>query len=103
MDLSPLIVQGSAFSRLRKQLREAGERLFFVEMDLRAYHLLIMLKETGTIMLFDDDRNTFFNSVSDNTLDDLDDDYVPWPRNFNIQALTNYKVQLPAELRLFPG
>ena len=57
----------------------------------------MMLKETGTTMLFDDDRNTFYNPVSNTTLDDLDDDYVPWPRNFNKRALTNDEVQLPAK------
>ena len=62
-----------------------------------------MLKETGTIMFFDDDRNTFYNFVADTTLEDFDDDYVPWPRNFNKQTLMNDEVQLPAELRLFPG
>ena len=60
-----------------------------------------MLKETGTIMHFDDDTNTFYNSVSDTTLEDLTDDYVS--RNLYKRALTNDKVQLPVELRLFPG
>ena len=36
-DSSPLIVQCSAFPRLRKQLREAGERLFYVEMDQQVF------------------------------------------------------------------
>ena len=59
-----------------------------------------MLKENGTI-IFDDDRNTFYNSVSDTKLKDLEDDYVPWPRNFNKRALKNDKVQLTAKLKLF--
>lgn len=60
-----------------------------------------MLKENSTIMIVDDDRNTLYNPVSETTLDDLDDDYVPWPRNFNKRALTNDEVQLPAELKLY--
>ena len=58
-------------------------------MEPRAYNLLMMLEETGTIMLFDDDINTFSNPVSDTTFDDLDDDYVPWLRNFNKRAFAN--------------
>ena len=54
-------------------------------------------------MLFENSKNTFYNFFFDTTLEDLNDDYMPWPRNFNKRALTNDDVQLPAELRLFPG
>ena len=76
--------------------------MFYVETEPRVYRWLVMLKENGTIMIFDDDRNTFYNPVSDTTLEDLDDDYVLWPRIFNKRALTNDEVQLPAELKLIP-
>ena len=54
-------------------------------------------------MFLYDDKTTFYNCVSDTTLLDFDNDFVPWPGNFNKQALKNYEVQLLAKLKLCIG
>ena len=61
-----------------------------------------MLKESGTIMVFDDDKDTFYNPMTDITLADLED-YVPWSCNLDKRALTDNEVQLPGSIKELPG
>ena len=88
---SPQAIQGSAFPRLRKQLKESGERVFYVEIAPRTFRWYVMLKESGTIMVFDDDKDTFYNPMTDRTLADLED-YTPWSRDSDKHALTDDEV-----------
>ena len=57
--LSPSAIQGQAVLRLRKQLNESGERFFFVEIALRSFRYFVMLKESNTLMEFDDHTDIF--------------------------------------------
>ena len=99
---SPLAIQGSAFPRLRKQLKESGERVFYVEIAPRTFRWYVMLKESGTIMVFDDDKDTFYNKMTDRTISDLED-YTPWSRDLDKRALTDDEVQLPESIKDLPG
>ena len=53
-------------------------------------------------MVFDDDKDTFYNPMTDTTLADLED-YAPWSRDLDKRALTNDKVQLPVSVKDLPG
>ena len=79
-DSSHLTGQDSAFPRLRKQLRKAGEGVFYVETKPLIYWWLVMLKQNRAIMICDDDKNTFYNSVSETTLKDLDNECAVAPQ-----------------------
>ena len=61
-----------------------------------------MLKESGTIIIFDDDRDTFYNPMTDTTLADLVD-YAPWSRDLDKRARTDDEVQLPGSIKDLPG
>ena len=98
----PLAIQGLAFPRLRKQLKESGERVFYVEIAPRTFRWYVMLKESGTIMVFDDDKDTFYNPMTDTTLSDLED-YAPWLRDLDKRALTDDEVQLPGSIKDLPS
>ena len=99
---SPLAIHGSAFPRLRKQLKESGERVFYVKIAPRTFRWYVMLKESGTIMVFDDDKDTFYNPMTDTTLVDLEN-YAPWSRNLDKRALMDDEVQLPGSVKDLPG
>lgn len=101
-DSPPLTIYGLAFPRLRTQLKDAGDRVFYVKDSPRVFRWLVMLKEIGTIMMFNVDKNKFYNLVSETTLEDIDD-YVLWPSNLNMRAMTNDTVQLPTESKQFPS
>ena len=85
---SPLAIHGSAFPRLRKKLKESGERVFYVEFGPRTFRWYVMLKESGTIMVLYDDKDTFYNPMTVTTLADLED-YAPWSRDLDKRALTD--------------
>ena len=48
-------------------------------------------------MVFDDDKDTFYNPMTDTMLLDLED-YVPWSRDLDKRALTDNEVQLPGSI-----
>ena len=97
----PATVQGSAFSRLRRELLHSGERVFYVETPTGP-QWMVLLRETGTIMVFDAELGTFYNAPSETLYEDLRD-YTPWPRKKSFRALTREEVELPASLEEFPG
>ena len=69
---------------------------------MRTFRWYIMLKESGTIMVFDDDKDTFYNPMTDTTLADLED-YAPWSRDWEKRALTDDEVQFPGSVKDLPG
>ena len=99
---SPLAVKGSALPRLRKQLKESGDRFFYVEIAPRTFRWNVMLKESGTIMVFDDDKDTFYNPMTYTTLADLEDN-VPWSHDLDKRTLTDDELQLPGSVKDLPG
>ena len=48
-------------------------------------------------MVFDDDKDTFYNQMTDTMLLDLED-YVPWSLDLDKRALTDNEVQLPGSI-----
>ena len=44
-----------------------------MEIAPRTFRWYVLLKESGTIMVFDDDKDTFYNPMTDTTLSDLED------------------------------
>ena len=61
-----------------------------------------MLRESGTILVFNAELGTFYNEPSETLLEDLRD-YTPWPRKRCYRALAAEEVELPASLEEFPG
>ena len=61
-----------------------------------------MLKKSGIITVFDDDKDTFYNPITDMTLADLED-YAPWSRDLDKRALTDDEVKLPGNVKDHPG
>ena len=100
---SPLAIQGSAFPKLRQQLNESEELVFYVEIAPRTFRWYVMLNKSGTIMVFDDDKDTFYNPMTNTTLADLKN-YAPWSRYLDKRALTDNEVHLPGSVKdLFGG
>ena len=97
----PATVQGSALTRLRRELVRSGERVFYVDTPTGP-EWMVMLRASGTIMVFNAELGTFYNEPSETLLEDLCD-YSPWPRKRCYRALAAEEVELPASLEDFPG
>ena len=97
----PATVRGTALSRLRRELVQSGERVFYVETPTGP-EWMVMLRGSGTIMVYNAELGTFYNEPTEVLLEDLRD-YTPWPRSRNFRALTAEEVELPANLEEFPG
>ena len=97
----PAAVRGTALSRLRRELVQAGERVFYVETPAGP-EWMVMLRGSGTIMVYNAELGTFYNEPTEILLDDLRD-YTPWPRSRSFRALSADEVELPSNLTEFPG
>ena len=84
--------------RLRKQLKESGEPVIYLEIAPRTLWLYVMLKVSGKIMVFDDVKDTCYNPITDTTLANLED-YVPWSRELDKRVLKDDEVQLPGSIK----
>ena len=92
----PATVRGTALSRLRRELVQSGERVFYVETPTGP-EWMVMLRGSGTIMVYNVELGTFYNEPTEVLLEDLRD-YTPWPRSRSFRALTAEEVELPARL-----
>ena len=97
----PATVRGTALSRLRRELVQAGERVFYVETPTGP-EWMVMLRGSGTIMVYNAELGTFYNEPTEILLEDLRD-YTPWPRSRSFRALSADEVELPSSLTEFPG
>ena len=93
---------GRSLAQLRRDLIDAGERPFFVETPAGP-QWMVMLRGSGTIMVYSPELRTFCNPPTETLLEDLTPDYVPWPRRRIYRALTQDEVQLPSSVEDFPG
>lgn len=68
-----------------------------MEIVLQTFWWYVILKETGTIRIFDDNKDTFYNLMTDTTLADLEN-YVPWTRDLDKRTLSDNEVHLPGNI-----
>ena len=90
-----------SITQLRRELAAKGEMVYYVDTPGGAQWML-MLRETGTIMVYRPELGTFINPPTEVLLEDLDS-HTPWPRRFIYRALTIDEVVLPGSLMDFPG
>ena len=99
---SPPVIKGSTFVRLRKQLKESGERVINLEIAPRIFRWYVMLKESGSMIVTYDDKDTLYNPMTNTRLADLEDN-VPWSRDLDKRTLSDDEVLLPGSIKKLFG
>ena len=97
----PAAAAAKTITQLRREMMAKGEMVYYVDTP-DGPQWMLMLRETGTIMVYRAELGTFVNPPTEVLLEDLDS-HTPWPRRLIYRALTIDEVALPGNLIDFPG
>ena len=89
----PAAAAAKTITQLRREMMAKGEMVYYVDTP-DGPQWMLMLRETGTIMVYRAELGTFINPPTEVLLEDLDS-HTPWPRRLIYRALTIDEVALP--------